>query len=53
MNWYEGILLILFLSSRKESEDVSKKEKVDKWVESEPDLERKVRDDFRTNGVSF
>lgn len=34
-------------------EDIVKKEKVDKWVESEPELERKVRDDFRKNGINF
>jgi hypothetical protein len=34
-------------------EDVVKKEKVSQWIESEPELERKVRDDFRKNGISI
>ena len=34
-------------------EDVVKKMKVDEWVASEPELERKVRDDFRSSGFNF
>lgn len=30
-----------------------KKEKVDRWVKSEPELERKVREDFRNRNISI
>jgi len=35
------------------TEDIVKKEKVDRWIESEPELERKVRADFKKNGINF